>query len=124
MDIANIARRVVSLLDEKKAFDTIAYDVRGITTLADYFIISSGSSENHTSFLREEADRLLSSYLTRPYPTPRRSAGADWIVLDYGDIIVHIFTPSTREFYHLEGVWGDAPQLPMDLSEKEEKAYG
>ena len=101
---------------EKKAENLLALDVREITKLADYFIICSGNSGRQVRAIAEEIDFRLSreheNYLgIEGFPECR------WVLMDYGDIIVHIFEPETREFYDLDGLWGDAPRLDIPPAE-------
>ncbi len=96
----------------KKAEDLLTLDVREITTLADYFVICTGNTSRQVRAIAEEIDFRLSGrreqYLrVEGFPECR------WVLMDYGDIIVHIFEPETREFYDLDGLWGDAPRLDI-----------
>ena len=104
-----IARAVL----EKKATDLLVLDVREISTLADYFVICSGNNTRQVKAIAEEVDYRLSlerEYYLRVEGFPE----CRWVLMDYGDIIVHIFEPETREFYDLDGLWGDAPRLQVD----------
>ncbi len=97
---------------EKKAEDLLVLDVREITTLADYFVICSGSNSRQVKAIAEEIDFRLSrerEYYLRIEGLPE----CRWALMDYGDIIVHIFEPEAREFYDLDGLWGDAPRLEI-----------
>jgi ribosome-associated protein len=98
-------------LDAKKAIDPVILDLRDITLITDYFVICSGSSTTHVrglaNFVAEEFDKEgLRSSRVEGYQN------ADWILIDYGDVIVHIFTEELRELYSLERLWSDAPQVP------------
>ncbi|MHB8174831.1 MAG: ribosome silencing factor [Nitrospirota bacterium] len=96
----------------KKAEDLLVLDVREITTLADYFVICSGSNSRQVKAIAEEIDFRLSRervYYLRIEGLPE----CRWALMDYGDIIVHIFEPEAREFYDLDGLWGDAPRLEI-----------
>lgn len=107
---AELAERIASLASDRKAIDIRVIDLRGIVSYTDFFVICSGNSERQTKAIRDgiyedlkrHADRLL----------PRRAEGEPdgrWILLDYWDVIVHIFTPEAREYYRLENLWGEAP---------------
>ncbi len=113
MDSKKLALLCRNLADEKKAENIVILDMRALTTVTDYFVICTGSSEPHlravvnaiTDKLREQCDRR-----------PRAIDGslpATWIVLDYLDVMVHIMRADTRERYNLEGLWGDAPKLKI-----------
>ena len=85
-------------------------DVRGISTVADYFLICTGNSEPHLKAIADEVSRRLRDVGVRPnrrngYPPSR------WIVMDYADVLVHIFHPELRERYALEQLWGDAKKV-------------
>ena len=107
---AELAERIAAIASDKKAIDIRVIDLRGIVSYTDFFVICSGNTERQTKAihdaiyeeLKHAEDRLL----------PRRSEGAGearWILLDYWDVVVHIFTPDAREYYRLENLWGEAP---------------
>ena len=95
--------------DDKKAIDIVALDLRGVAGYTDYFLICSGNTGRQAKSIH---DAILEG-LKRDHATvPRHVEGssrAGWILMDYLDVIVHIFTPETREFYRLEQLWGEAP---------------
>jgi ribosome-associated protein len=94
---------------EKKAGDIVELDLRGVLGYTDYFLLCSGNTERQTKAIH---DGILEG-LKRTHGTlPRRVEGlakADWILMDYLDVVVHIFTPATRAYYRLEQLWGEAP---------------
>lgn len=99
---------------DKKAFDIKVLDIRQLTTLADYFIIVSGNSTIQTSTIADEIEEKMGengySLLSK-----EGYGSARWILLDFGDIIVHVFHKEDREFYNLEKLWIDAKKINMDL---------
>ncbi|MDR2932147.1 MAG: ribosome silencing factor [Oscillospiraceae bacterium] len=100
------------MLDNKKATDLTVLEVGKITTLGDYFVIASGSNITQVKSLAEELEDRLSEQGIEP----RRVEGersAAWILMDYGDVIIHIFHDETRDFYCLERLWADAPQMDV-----------
>ena len=105
--VENNLQRVLSSLDDSKAEDVVTIDLRGRSPLADYMVIASGGSQRHVSAL---ADHLL--YAVKDFNNgPTKVEGlseCDWVLIDLGDIIVHLFRPETREFYNLEKMWGTA----------------
>lgn len=106
MDSTKFSERICEILDSHKAEDVVAIDVRGKTDITDYFVIASGRSMTHTRALIE----LLEMDLDKEGIAPTRRDGVKegrWAVLDYGDVIVHIFNDETRLFYHLETLWDD-----------------
>ena len=104
------ARRVVELAEDKKASDIVLLDVHALTSLADYFVICSGGSERQLGAIADgiaeglKADGVL--------PLGREGgAGAHWVLLDFGAVVVHVFAPPERDFYQLEKLWSDAVTL-------------
>jgi ribosome-associated protein len=115
-----MAKIAYEALDEKKGEDIKIIDISGISVLADYFVIVNGTSNTHTRTLADEVEFQLSQKGIEPI---RREAdtGNTWIILDYGDIIIHVFYKETRHFYKLEGLWADGERLEIDsLLTKEE----
>ena len=91
-------------LDDDQAFDVITIDLRGKSSLADYMVIGSGRSQRHVaSTAGHLSDQLKEAGLGRA--ALRLSPGGDWVLLDAGDVIVHLFRPEVREFYNLEKMW-------------------
>lgn len=106
MSSEEFAKRVCEILENKKAEDVRSLCVKGKTEVADYFVVASGRSMTHTRSLIE----YLEEELEKEGVSPIRSEGVRegrWAVLDYGDVIVHVFNDETRLFYHLEKLWGD-----------------
>jgi ribosome-associated protein len=94
---------------EKKAIDLVALDVRGVLDYTDYFVVCSGGTDRQTKAIH---DGILEGMKKDHGILPRRVEGtqqATWILIDYLDVVVHIFTPDTREFYGLERLWGEVP---------------
>jgi ribosome-associated protein len=93
--------------DEIKAQEIVVLDVRGLTTLADYFVMCSGTSTTHIQSIAQGVrDRLRERAGLRA--KPEGDSASLWIIMDYGDVILHIFDQETREFYDLERLWADA----------------
>jgi|ERR1035437_1840815 ribosome-associated protein len=102
---------------EKKAFNMIALDLRGVASFTEFFIIASGANQRQVQAIADEINEQLKKQLSS---RPVRMEGynsAEWVVLDYGDFIVHVFNNEAREFYDLERLWRDAArvELPSDL---------
>jgi ribosome-associated protein len=95
------------MLEDRQAGDIVLLDVREITILADYFIISSGTSERQIRALLNAVSRQLKSEVGPPLGVEGEASGG-WVLIDYGDVVVHIFAPETRRLYDLEGFWEDA----------------
>ena len=102
---------------EKKAFDMIALDLRNIASFTEYFVIASGANQRQVQAIADAINEQLKNHLNR---RPVRIEGyntAEWVLLDYGDFIAHIFNNESREFYDLARLWRDARkvELPSDL---------
>jgi ribosome-associated protein len=111
MDSRKLALLCRRLADQKKAEDLVVLDVRKLSSITDYFVIASGTSEPHLRAILEEiTDRLREDYGVRPRAVDGTVQGA-WVVLDFFDVIVHIMRADIRARYDLEGLWGDAPRV-------------
>jgi ribosome-associated protein len=110
----DMVRIICRVADNQKALDVVALDVRGLSGFADYFVIMGGTSTRHVQGLAGVIDREIASKRSKPADTEGLNEG-QWILLDYNDVIVHIFHHEIRAHYDLEGLWHDAPRL--DLSQ-------
>jgi ribosome-associated protein len=109
MDSKKLALLCRDLADNKKAEDLVVLDVRKLSSVTDYFVIVSGTSEPHLrAIVNEISDTLRKDHEVRPRTVDGTVHGA-WVVLDFFDVIVHIMRADVRERYDLEGLWGDAP---------------
>jgi ribosome-associated protein len=104
--------KIVKTLDRKKAQDIKVLKVTNLTILADYFIIANGSSNTQTKSLADEVDFQLSQAGVEPTRTEGYSS-ANWIILDYSDIIVHVFNQESRDYYQLERLWSDGEEVDI-----------
>ncbi len=104
---------MVKALDSKRAENIQVLKVRDLTILGDYFIIANGTSTTHTRTLADEVEFQLSQKGLEPLHREGRGNGSNWIVLDYADMIVHIFYKETRDFYQLERLWADAEEVDI-----------
>ncbi len=105
-----LARRIVDLASDKKASDIVLLEIAGLTTLADYFVICSGSSERQLGAIADGIAEGLRDEGIKPIGR-EGSASAHWMLVDYGSVIVHVMAAPEREFYQLERLWADAPLL-------------
>lgn len=105
---------IVRALDAKRAEDIRVLKITDLTILGDYFIIANGTSTTHTKTLAEEAEFQLSQQEIEPHHREGMN-GSNWYILDYTDVIVHVFYQETREFYRLEQLWADAE--PVDITQ-------
>jgi ribosome-associated protein len=103
----DMARRIVTLAEDKKAADILLLDLEGLTSLADAFVICSGGSERQLESIADGIVRGMRAEGIRPIGTEGLPA-SHWILVDFGDVIVHIFTPPERDYYGLEKHWSEA----------------
>ncbi|MBR7039810.1 MAG: ribosome silencing factor [Oscillospiraceae bacterium] len=105
-------RIAVRALDSKRAEDIRVLHVTDLTILGDYFIIANGNSTTHTKTLAEEVEFQLSQQGIEPHHREGMN-GSNWYILDYTDVIVHVFCQDMREFYRLEQLWADAEEVDI-----------
>ncbi|MBR6323068.1 MAG: ribosome silencing factor [Lachnospiraceae bacterium] len=120
-DVKNMVKLACDALEEKKASDVRVLDITGVSVIADYFIIASGDNERQVEALSDAVDEALgrAGYERRAiegYQTRR------WILLDYNDVIIHIFNKEDRLFYDLERIWRDGKAVTAAELEAEETA--
>ncbi len=111
MEAKKLALLCRELADNKKAENIVVLDVRELSSITDYFVIATGTSEPH---LRAIVDEISDTLALDHNLKPRARDGSlptAWVVLDYFDVIVHVMRPDIRQHYNLEGLWGDAPQV-------------
>jgi ribosome-associated protein len=101
----------VEIASDRQASDIVMLDLRAISLLADYFVICSGTSERQINALQDDiVDKVRNDQHRRP-DRKEGDAAAGWILLDYGDVVVHIFAPAERDYYRLEELWVHAPAV-------------
>jgi ribosome-associated protein len=103
----DVARRIVELAEDKKAADIVLLDLTGLTTLADAFVICSGGSERQLDAIANGVIEGMRDEKVRPIGR-EGTAVSHWVLLDFGAVVVHIFTPPEREYYSLEKHWAEA----------------
>lgn len=111
MNTFNKVEIVVKALDDKKAFDIKVIKIDDLTILGDYFIIASGSSSTQVKALADIVDEKLSENGIEPNHIEGKTSG--WILLDYGDVVIHVFSKDEREFYSLEKLWQDGKEIDI-----------
>ncbi|MEG0978695.1 MAG: ribosome silencing factor [Oscillospiraceae bacterium] len=109
MEQLDMVKKIVKVLDDKKAMDIKGIEITELTIVADYFIIANGTSNTHVKALANEVEYELSQLGIEPNHVEGRATG--WILLDYGSIVVHLFLADSREHYNLERLWSDAKEL-------------
>ena len=116
IESAALAQRIAEIVDSKGATDIVALDVRGLVTYTDFLVICTGNTERQTKAIEDAIYHDLKSGGTGDGRTPERVEGlpeARWILMDYLDCVVHIFTPAARDYYRLETLWGEVPALEV-----------
>jgi ribosome-associated protein len=114
MNPAQLAETIAGLATDKKAADVVELDVRGVIGYTDFFLVCSGNTARQTKGIHDGIHQALKDDHGL---LPRRVEGlreARWILMDYLDVVVHIFTPEARDFYRLEQLWGEVPARAMD----------
>ena len=111
MDRTELMKNIVATLDNKKATDIKSLGITELTSVADYFVIATGTSGTHIRALADEVQDSLTKQGVEPKSVEGKSTG--WILLDYGTVVVHVFTPDQRELYSLEHLWGDAKEVDI-----------
>ena len=112
MDEINILKIAAKALDGKKAINICAVKISELTVLTDYFLIANGTSSTHVRSLAEEVEEKLKEAGALPIGIEGRATG--WVLLDYGSVVVHVFTPEARETYGLEHLWADGEKCDIN----------
>jgi ribosome-associated protein len=124
MSPEELTRAIAAIASDRKAIDIVALDLREIAGYTDFFLICSGNTDRQTKAIHD----AIHEQLKKAHGVmPRRVEGvsqARWILMDYLDCVVHIFTPDMRDYYRLEQLWGDVPRLELDLDEGPSAAAG
>jgi ribosome-associated protein len=107
------ARRAARAALDKKAIGLTVLDVQGVSTVTDYFLVCSGRSAPHVKTIADAIREELKEDGVRPLHTEGQ-AESGWVLLDYGDVLMHDYHEDTRAYYALERLWGDAPSIPVD----------
>ncbi len=107
-----IGRECLLHLDEKKAIEPVFMDLRRVNSYLDYFLIATGNSQTHCRALARDISKFLYSKGIKEYGD--HDLNSEWIILDFGGLIVHIFTEEMRFYYQLEKLWADAEILSLD----------
>jgi ribosome-associated protein len=107
------AQRAARAALDKKAADLTVLDVQGVSSVTDYFLVCSGKSTPHVRTIIDAIRTELKAEGIRPLHAEGRPESG-WVLLDYGDVLVHVFLEDTRAYYALERLWGDAPSVPIE----------
>ena len=110
MEAETLKELIVDALDDLKAVNTVTLDVTGLTDVMDYLVISSGTSNRHVKSLASNVSMEAKKQGMRPLGVEGDDAG-EWVLVDFGDVVVHVMLPATRDFYDLERLW-TSPEPP------------
>ena len=111
-----LARRIAGVALDKKARDVTVLDMRGVVTYTDFLVIATGNTERQTKAIEDAIYQDMKHGEDGPRRVPDRVEGATearWILMDYLDVVVHVFTPAARDYYRLETLWGEVPALEV-----------
>ncbi len=111
------ARRCLEIIQERKAIDPILMEVGRLTSFTDYFLVASGNSSRQVQAISQHMARRLREEGFRPLGVEGEQEG-HWVLMDYGDVVIHIFYQPVREFYDLEGLWTEAPRVDDESKKK------
>ena len=117
MRIATLRNAVVEALEDKKAKDILAFDVRKLTSLFDYVVIASGDTGRQTNALARNVQDKLKALGAKVYGVEGEQSG-EWVLVDLGDIVVHVMQPTVRQYYNLEELWAAAKKAPKPRKAK------
>lgn len=104
-------KNIVKFLDDKKAVDIKVLKVGELTVVSDYFVVANGTSTTHIKALADEVDFQMGELGEQGRLEGKAS---DWLLIDFGDVIVHVFLPDSREHYNLERLWADAEEIDLE----------
>jgi ribosome-associated protein len=114
------ARLCLAIVQERKAIEPILMEVGRLTSFTDYFLVASGNSSRQVQAISQHMARRLREEGFKPIGIEGEQEG-HWVLMDYGDVVIHIFYQPVREFYDLEGLWTEAPRMETD-EKKNKKA--
>jgi ribosome-associated protein len=107
------ARLCLKMIEERKAVNPILFEVDRLTSITDYFLIASGSSTRQVQAISRHLQKKMREAGLKPFGVEGEPEG-NWILLDYGDVVIHLFYQPIREFYDLEGLWIEAPRIRLE----------
>lgn len=122
MKSTDMARLAVGAALDKKALDPLALDLRGISSVAEFFVILTGTSDRHVQAVAENVIEAFDSIGIKILGEEGFREGK-WVLLDYGEVVVHVFIEPVREYYDIERLWIDAPRLDLDQGAEEMKPH-
>ncbi|MBI2940453.1 MAG: ribosome silencing factor [Chloroflexi bacterium] len=106
----DLARRIVEIESDRQAENIVLLDIRPVANFANYFVIATGTSDRHIKAIADAVVESLREHGEQPFQI-EGTPDSGWVLIDYGDVIVHVFAPEQRQFYQLERLWSEAPTL-------------
>lgn len=113
MKSIELASNIVKILDSKKADNVELIKIRDLTIITDYFVIASANNTTHVKALVDELEHKINEDFSIKPTREDGYSGASWVILDYGDVIVHVFYEETRQHYNLEKLWADGERVDI-----------
>jgi len=107
------AKLCLSIIKQRKAVDPVLFEVGNLTSIADYFIVASGNSSRQVQAITRHLQKSMREKGFKPYGVEGEQEG-HWVLMDYGDVVIHIFYKPYRDFYDLEGLWIEAPRVETE----------
>lgn len=111
------ARLVTRIADDFRGKDILLLDMRPITPIVDYFVIVTANSQRQMKALGEEVARVMKKRGLQRLGEEGADGDGVWVLQDFGDVVLHVFSPEGRELYDLEGLWADAPRIELELTQ-------
>jgi ribosome-associated protein len=113
LDSKKFAKKIADLIFNKKGYDVIIIDLQNIASFTDYFVICSADSDTQVKAISDEIDKNLRDEGIKCWHKEGLSA-LSWVLMDYVDVVVHVFKKEARDFYNIEKLWGDAPSIEVE----------
>ncbi len=121
MEALDKALLCLKIIKERKAVNPVLFEVGRLTSITDYFLIASGNSVRQVQAITHHLSRRMQEERFKAYGVEGEQEG-HWVLMDYNDVVIHIFYQPTREFYDLEGLWIEAPRINPDAAKTEDAA--
>jgi ribosome-associated protein len=121
MEALDKARLCLRIIRERKAVDPVLFEVGTLTSITDYFLIASGNSIRQVQAITRHLTKRMREESFRSHGSEGEQEG-NWVLMDYGDVVIHIFYQPIREFYDLEGLWIEAPRIDLDEDSRQKSS--
>lgn len=121
MEALDKARLCLRIIRERKAVDPVLFEVGKLTSITDYFLIASGNSIRQVQAITRHLSKRMREESFRSHGLEGEQEG-NWVLMDYGDVVIHIFYQPIREFYDLEGLWIEAPRIALDEDSRQKSS--